>query len=257
MSYTALFILSIIEGVTEFLPISSTGHLIIVAQFLHVPQNDFLKLFTIVIQLGAIGAVIFYYHEKLMKISLLKKLFVAFIPSGVAGFLFYKHIKELLGESITVAVMLLVGGVIIIVVEIWYKKQKFENNVRGAHELSYKDSFILGLCQVFSLIPGTSRSASVIVGGLLLKLERGAVTEFAFLLAVPTMLAATLYSLVKNRELLLVSGNVPKLLLGTTISFLVALAVIKWLLEYIKKNSFIPFGIYRIVLGIVLLIILL
>ena len=257
MSYFHLFILSILEGVTEFLPISSTGHLILVSQFLHLPETDFLKLFTIVIQLGAIGAVIFYYWHKLINPSLIKKLLVGFLPSGIIGFLLYKHIKELLGESVTVAVMLLLGGVIIIIAEVWYKQQKHENNLRATHELSYLDSFILGLCQVASLIPGTSRSASVIVGGLFLKLERSVVTEFAFLLAVPTMLAATAYSLYKSRDILLVAGNAPKLLLGTVISFFVALAVIKWLLEYIKRNSFIPFGIYRILLGIILLIVLL
>ena len=254
MTYLSVFILSLLEGVTEFLPISSTGHLIIVSHLLKLEETDFLKLFTIVIQLGAIGAVVFYYHEKFMKISLLKKLFIAFLPSGIMGLLFYKKIKELLGEGSSVAVMLLLGGVIIIFVELWYEKHKSENNIIRTHELSYKESFLLGLCQVFSLIPGTSRSASVIIGGLLLKLERSAVTEFAFLLAVPTMLSATLYSLYKNRELLATAGNVPKLLIGTTISFIVALAVIKWLLEYIKKNSFIPFGIYRILLGTILLI---
>ncbi len=257
MTYLSVFILSVIEGITEFLPISSTGHLILVSEFLKLEETDFLKLFTIVIQLGAIGAVVFYYHEKLFKISQIKKLIVAFLPSGIIGFLFYKHIKTLLGEGITVAIMLLLGGVIIILTELWYARHKHENNLRGTHELSMKDSFILGCFQVFSLIPGTSRSASVIVGGLMLKLERSVVTEFAFLLAVPTMLSATLYSLYKSRDILSIAGNVSKLLIGTLISFLVALAVIKWLLTYIKKHSFISFGVYRVMLGVILLFIFL
>lgn len=257
MSYFHILLLSLLEGVTEFLPVSSTGHLILVSHFLSIPETDFLKLFTIVIQLGAIGAVIYYYYDKLMKVSLIKKLIVGFLPSGIMGFLFYKHIKELLGETTTVAVMLLVGGFIIILVEIWYKKQKFDGELRTTHELTYKESLILGCCQVLSLIPGTSRSASVIVGGLLLRLERSVVTEFAFLLAIPTMLTATAYSLYKSRDVLEVAGNTPKLILGTVLSFFVALAVIKWLLTYIKKHSFIPFGIYRIILGGVLLTIFL
>ena len=157
MTYLSVFILSLLEGVTEFLPISSTGHLIIFSQLMHLEVTDFLKLFTIVIQLGAIGAVVFYYHEKFMKVSLLKKLFVAFLPSGIVGFLFYKKIKELLGEGITVGVMLLLGGIVIILVEMWYGKHKYNNNIVRTHELSYMESFLLGLCQVFSLIPGTSR----------------------------------------------------------------------------------------------------
>ena len=257
MSFFHIFLLAVLEGVTEFLPISSTGHLILLSHFLAISPSDFLKLFMIVIQLGAIGAVIFFYWEKLVKISLIKKLIVGFIPSGVMGFLFYKHIVALLGEGLTVAVMLLLGGVIIILVELWYAKQKFDGELRTTHELSYKESFILGLFQIFALIPGTPRSASVIVGGLLLKLERSVVTEFAFLLAVPTMLAATLYSLFKNRDILLVAGNIPKLVFGALIAFVVALLVIKWLLTYIKRHSFIPFGIYRILLGSILLVIFL
>lgn len=257
MSFFHLLLLSVLEGITEFLPISSTGHLILLSQFLELPQTDFLKLYMIVIQLGAIGAVIFFYWEKLIKVSLIKKLIIGFIPSGLMGFLFYKHIVALLGEGLTVAVMLLVGGFVIILVELWYAKQKFDGELRTTHELSYKESFILGLFQIFSLIPGTSRSASVIVGGLLLKLERSVVTEFAFLLAVPTMLSATAYSLYKNRDILIVAGNTPKLIFGTLIAFVVALLVIKLLLNYIKKHSFIPFGIYRILLGSILLVIFL
>lgn len=257
MSYFHIFILSALEGVTEFLPISSTGHLILVSQFLSLEESDFLKLFTIIVQLGAIGAVIFYYFEKLTKLKQIKKLIVAFLPSGIMGFLFYKSIKGFLGEGMIVAIMLLVGGIIIILTELWYKKHAYENNIEGRHELSMRDSFILGCFQVFSLIPGTSRSASVIIGGLLLKLERSAVTEFAFLLAVPTMLSATAYSLLKNRELLLIPGNAPKLLFGTPVAFLVALAVIKWLLTYIKKHSFIWFGVYRILVGGLLLVVFL
>jgi undecaprenyl-diphosphatase len=257
MSFFHAFLLAVLEGITEFLPISSTGHLILLSHFLEIPETDFLKLFMIVIQLGAIGAVIFFYWEKLIKVSLIKKLIVGFIPSGLMGFLFYKHIVALLGEGLTVAVMLLVGGFIIIAVELWYAKQKFDGELRTTHELSYKESFILGLFQIFALIPGTSRSASVIVGGLLLKLERSVVTEFAFLLAVPTMLVASAYSLYKNKELLLISGNIPMLIFGTLISFVVALLVIKWLLTYIKRHSFVPFGIYRIFLGSILLVIFL
>lgn len=257
MTYLETLILGITEGVTEFLPISSTGHLILLSHYLKIEETDFLKLFLVVVQLGAILAVVVYYKEKFLQIRLLKKLALAFLPTGIAGFLLYKHIKALLGEGVSVGVTLLLGGIVMLFVELWYAKMKDEGHITATHELSYKESFILGLCQVAALIPGTSRSASVIVGGLLMKLERKTVTEFAFLLAVPTMLMATLYSLYKSRDVLMHAGGVSHLLVGTLISFVVALGVIKWLLDYIKKHSFIPFALYRIALGIVVLFTLL
>lgn len=255
--------LGIIEGLTEFLPISSTGHLSLVSHFLGIVQNDNFITFEISIQLGAILAVLFFYWRKFLDIKTLKKLLVAFIPTAIIGLILSKFLKALLTNEILIAVNLIIGGIIIILVERWYER-KFasqifapeEKNEKSINEISFKQSFILGIAQALAIFPGVSRSGAVIVSGLLMKINRKTLAEFTFLLAVPTMFAATFYSLLKHREIL-DFANLNNLFLGFVFAFITALVVIKYFLEYIKKHSFIPFGIYRIFIGILILLILL
>jgi undecaprenyl-diphosphatase len=248
------FILACVEGLTEFLPISSTGHMILVSHFLKMEQSATLQTFEIVVQLGAILAVVVFYIKKLLTISLIKKLIVGFIPTGAVGFLIYPHIKALLQSPLIVASTLTIGGVIILVVEKWYSKQK--HLIQESHTISYREAFILGLFQALAVIPGVSRSGAMIVGGLSMKLPRTVLTEFTFLLAVPTMLMASLYTLYKKHSELTFDDVTP-ILFGTSISFIVALTVIKYFLTYIRSHSFSFFGWYRIIIGLTLLFILL
>lgn len=243
--------LGIIEGLTEFLPISSTGHLILFSHFFSIPQDDFLVAFEIAIQLGAILAVVYMYWRKIFTVSTIKRLIVGFIPTGIAGFLVYPYIKQLLTSPMLVGATLFLGGIVILFVENYYFKAKKAGEVVLSHDVSIKQAFILGLYQMIAMIPGVSRSGATIIGGLLMKMDRGVLTEFTFLLAVPTMSAATLYSLYKNSDAVLQSGNIPLLVLGMLTSFVVATFVIKLFLDYIRKHTFVVFGFYRIILGII------
>ncbi len=249
--------LGIIEGLTEFLPISSTGHLILVSHLLEIPQDTFLVTFEIAIQLGAISAVVLLFWKRLMRISMLQKLVVGFLPTAIIGFLVYPYIKALLTNPIIVGVTLFIGGIIILFAENYYYKQQLLGAVELRHEVSMKQAFLLGIYQTIAMIPGVSRSGAIIVGGLFMKMERRLLTEFTFLLAVPTMSAATLYSLYKNHEVVMQTGNIPLLLTGALTSFIVATLVIKLFLDYIKRHTFVIFGIYRIILGIIVCLIFL
>jgi len=244
------FILGVVEGLTEFLPVSSTGHLILVSHLLGIPQTTAHKTFEVVIQLGSILAVVFLYKEKLFKdINLWKKLIVAFIPTGTIGFLLYKTIKSLFIPSLT-AVMLIVGGVIFILVELWHRNRDFP--IKSLDEIPYHKAFMIGLFQSLAVIPGTSRSGATIIGGLLLGLDRKTATEFSFLLAVPTMFVATVYDIYKNYQIMTVE-NWQYLFIGFITSFIFAVLSIKLFLGFVKKFSFIPFGIYRIIVGLLFL----
>lgn len=255
MTLIQSFILGIVEGLSEFLPISSTGHLILATKILHIASTDFVKSFEISIQLGAILAVVFLYWEKLKNINLLKKLILAFLPTGVAGFLLFKHVKALLGNPLIVGVSLFVGGAIILLVEYWYGRQKEDGAVLATHELGYKEAVILGCAQILSMIPGVSRSGSIIVTGMLLRLPRELVTEFTFLLAIPTMLVATAYTLYKDHAAIFVGGSLLPLAIGFVTSLVVALVVVKYFIAYIRKHSFTVFGVYRIIVGIIAILI--
>jgi undecaprenyl-diphosphatase len=200
--------------------------------------------------------VLFFYWRKFLNIETLKKLFAAFIPTAIIGLVLSKFLKALLTNEILIAVNLIIGGIIIILVERWYER-KFATQISApTNEISFKQSFILGIAQALAIFPGVSRSGAVIVSGLLMKIDRKTLAEFTFLLAVPTMFAATFYSLLKHREIL-DFANLNNLFLGFVFAFITALVVIKYFLEYIKKHNFIPFGIYRIIVGIFLLFILL
>ncbi len=260
MTIITSIVLGIVEGITEFLPISSTGHLILASQVLRLGQTEFLKSFEIIIQLGAIGAVVaLYWRQLLVNWQVMKRVAVAFIPTAIIGLILYKIIKSyLLGNSWVVVVSLFAGGLILIFFELWLTKKDTKSlgglasklKIDSLEKISYKNSVIIGLCQSLAVIPGVSRSAATIVGGLALNIKREAIVEFSFLLAVPTMLAATGLDLVKSSPNFTVS-EFGLLLIGFMVSFLVALMAIKTFLAYIKNNNFIAFGIYRIIVAIV------
>jgi len=239
-------ILGAIEGFTEFLPVSSTGHLILASVFMHLPQDAVLKSFEIAIQLGAIAAVVVRYFRRFLDIELWKKLIVAFVPTGVIGFTVYPFFKDYLnGNAQVVAWSLFLGGIALIAFSIW----KREDGTGSIESLSYADCVKIGLCQSVAIIPGVSRSAATILGGEFLGLSRAAVVEFSFLLAVPTMLAATAYDALKQFHSFSVH-DLGLIGVGFIAAFAVALAGISFLIAIVKKYGFAPFGVYRILLAL-------
>ena len=253
MTIIECIILVIVEGITEFLPISSTGHLILAEHLMKMPQTEFLKSFDIAIQVGAILAVVILYARSLI---LNKEIFLrvsaAFIPTAVIGFILYKLIKKfLLGNAYIVAVSLFVGGIILILFE--RKHQEKETDLDDIVGMTYKQAVLIGLFQTLAVVPGVSRSAATIIGGLLLGLKRKTIVEFSFLLAVPTMLAATGFDLLKS-GMSFSSDQFMLLGLGSLVSFVIAVFSIKFLLFFIKNHDFVPFGVYRILVAIVFLI---
>ena len=249
MTIVHAVILGIVEGITEFLPISSTGHLILAGKILKLAESDFLKTFDISIQLGAILAVVFLYRDTFFKNrEVLKKVFVAFIPTGVIGLALYKLIKTmLLGNTGVVLWSLGLGGVALIVFELLHRENPTaEKNINA---ITYGQALGIGSVQALSVIPGVSRAAATIVGGLALGVERKTIVEFSFLLALPTMLAATGLDLVKNASHFS-SDQLGVLATGALVSFAVAIFSIRFLMSFISRHSFIPFGIYRIALAL-------
>lgn len=253
-------ILSIVEGITEFLPISSTGHLILVNHWIEF-QGSFAKSFDVIIQFGAILSVLVLYWDKLYPFSKRKsilkkrdtitlwcKVVTAFIPAAVLGALFHDLIEEKLFNSITVAVALVVGGILILILEKGEKRPK----ITHIGQISYKMAFVIGFFQCLAMIPGTSRSAATIIGAMALGTSREVAAEFSFFLAIPTMAGATAYSLLK-KGIYITSSEWITLLVGVVLSFIVALVVISFFMEYIKKKDFKVFGYYRIVLGALIL----
>ena len=236
-------ILGVVEGVTEFLPISSTGHLILTSTLLGIPDSAFISSFEIAIQLGAILAVPVLFFKSFLDIEILKRLVVAFIPTAIIGLLAYSFVKTyLLGNELVVVIALAVGGALLIIFELLHKENDSAPDLRT---MPYLHAALIGCFQALAIIPGVSRSAATIVGGLLLGVQRVAIVEFSFLLAVPTMLAATGLDLLKTSASF--TGNeILMLAIGFVISFIVALASIKWLLAFVRTNTFIPFGIYRL-----------
>jgi len=255
MTLITAALLGIVEGITEFLPVSSTGHLILASRLLTLPDTDFLKSFEIIIQLGAILAVIALYWKSFFNFEILKRVVVAFIPTGIIGLALYKVVKTyLLGNEAVVLWALLLGGIALIAFEWWHKEAPGE--AQPIAGITYRQSFFIGLFQALSIIPGTSRSAATIVGGLALGIKRQTIVEFSFLLAVPTMLAATGLDLFKNASTF-TPDEAAALSVGFAVSFIVALFSIKFLLGYIRKHSFVPFGIYRIIVALLFWVILL
>ncbi|MES2225823.1 MAG: undecaprenyl-diphosphate phosphatase [Patescibacteria group bacterium] len=242
-------ILGIVEGATEFLPVSSTGHLILVSKLLAIPDSTFLSTFEIAIQCGAILAVVVLYWRSFLNWELLKRIVVAFIPTAVIGLLVYPFIKGyLLGNALVVVIALFVGGIALIVFEYFHTER--QGAVSTPEAITYRQAIAIGFFQAIAVIPGVSRSAATILGGLSVGVRRIAIVEFSFLLAVPTMAAATGLDLLKSYKSI-TSADLGILLLGTAVAFVVALAVIRFFLSYVRRHTFIPFGVYRIILALV------
>ncbi len=242
-------ILGLVEGISEFLPISSTGHLILVSRILAIAQTEFVKSFEIIIQLGAILAVVFLYRQRLTKdIEGWKRILVAFIPTGILGLIFYKIVKNyLLGNSMVVIISLFVGGLLMIGIEKWFKSKETTKNFS---KLSYKNAFIIGIGQSIAMVPGVSRSAATIITGMFLGMDRVSAAEFSFLLAVPTMAAATGLDLLKSNWSFS-SQEYLILAIGFVGAFVSALVTVKYFISYVSKHTFIGFGIYRILVSVI------
>lgn len=256
MTLIEALILAVVEGLTEFLPVSSTGHMIIASTFMGIASDEFTKLFTVAIQFGAILSVVVLYFKKFLQgFNFYFKLGVAFIPTGILGLLLKDSVDSLLENVMVVAIALLVGGIILLFVDKWFAK----NETEGTEEVSLKTGVIIGTIQALAMIPGVSRSAATIIGGLTQKLTRKAAAEFSFFLAVPTMFAATLKSMWDSKELLSKSTNDELMLLivGNVAAFVVAYLAIKTFIGFLTKHGFKIFGYYRIVLGTILLILIL
>ena len=252
MSTLQAIILAIIEGLTEFLPVSSTGHMIIASSFFGIAGDDFTKLFTIVIQLGTILSVIVLYFKRFFQsLDFYYKLFVAFIPAVIFGLLLSDFIDDLLENPITVAVSLIIGGFLLLKVDEWFSNEQEES------EISYLTAFKIGLFQCLAMIPGVSRSGASIVGGMSQKLSRKTAAEFSFFLAIPTMLGATVkksYDYYKA-GFELSQDQVGLLIIGNVVGFFVALIAIKTFIDFLQKHGFKLFGYYRIVAGVAILLI--
>jgi undecaprenyl-diphosphatase len=243
-------ILGVVEGITEFLPISSTGHLILASALLGATDERW-KVFNIVIQTGAMLAVVWEYRARFFRIdiALYRNLIVAFIPAAVVGLAFSKFIKAYLFHAVPVALAFIVGGVIILLVE----RRSFTPRVEETRAMTWLDALKVGVAQCFALIPGTSRSGATIIGGMLFGLSRRAATEFSFFLAVPTLVAAGGYDLFKNRTLLS-AHDAPIFGVGLVVAFISAFVVIRWLIRYVATHDFKPFAWYRIAFGLLVLL---
>lgn len=255
MSYLQAIILAIIEGLTEFLPISSTGHLIIGSSILGIEPSAFSKLFIVAIQLGTIlSVVVLYFKRFFQSMDFYFKLLVAFIPSVVFGLLLSDKIDEMLESPMTVAVTLVLGGIILLFVDKWFSKVQYEDS----NDIGYLTALKIGFFQCLAMIPGMSRSGATIVGGMTQQLSRKAAAEFSFFLAVPTMFGATakkLYDFYKDGHMI-TSQEVSLLLIGNMVGFLVAILAIKTFIEFLNKHGFKIFGIYRIVVGGIIIVLL-
>jgi len=261
-------IIAIVEGITEFLPISSTGHMIIAQKLLGVKSSEFVNLFTVNIQLGAILSVVVLYWKKFIepvktgtvtgswwkrfshRFDFYLKLLVAFLPAAFFGLLFNNYINTLLENVVVVAISLVLGGIVLLFVDNWFKKPAVNQ------EISYHKALKIGFFQVISMIPGVSRAAATIIGGLSQKLSRKNAAEFSFFLAVPTMLAASVLELYKTYHVI-TSDNIRLLLLGNAVAFVVAMLAIKGFITFLTKHGFRIFGYYRIIVGLVILLLLL
>lgn len=256
MSYFEAIVLAIIEGLTEFLPVSSTGHMIIGTALMGMQPTAFVKLFTIFIQLGTILSVLVLYWKRFFKsLDFYFKLVVAAIPASILGLLLSDFIDSLLESPLMVAIMLVIGGVILLFVDKWFNKPTVDNS----DNISYKQAFIIGWYQCLALIPGTSRSASTIVGGMTQKLTRKAAAEFSFFLAIPMMLGASLVKLYKffKEGHTFTGEEINLLIVGNIVGFVVAIIAIKTFIDILTKYGFKAFGWYRIIVGTIIIILLL
>jgi undecaprenyl-diphosphatase len=243
-------IIAIVEGITEFLPVSSTGHMIITQKLLGIEPDSFVKLFTVNIQFGAILSVIILYWKKFFQtFDFYLKLFVAFLPAAILGFLLSNYIDQMLESVLVVAISLVIGGVFLLFIDSWFNRPS-ENQ-----KITFKNALIIGFFQVIAMIPGVSRSAATIIGGLTQKLNRKNATEFSFFLAVPTMFAASAYEMMKSYKSIQ-PQHISVLIIGNIVAFVVAMIAIKGFITFLTKHGFKVFGYYRIILGAIILILL-
>ncbi|MBC7458903.1 MAG: undecaprenyl-diphosphate phosphatase [Bdellovibrionaceae bacterium] len=248
MSYIHILILSFVEGLTEFLPVSSTGHLILTNYFLGLEASEFSKAFDVIIQFGAIAAVLVIYKERFrFNLDFYKKLFIGFLPAAIIGFLSKKYVSDMMESTVVVAWALIMGGIAMIITDWIFSRKADENN-----QVDYKKSLIIGTSQCLALIPGVSRSAATIVSGQMVGLNKKDAAEFSFFLAVPTLTAATLYKLWKIKDIVHVE-HLTQLAVGTILSFIFAIFAIRFFLAIVKNYGFKWFGIYRIILGALVL----
>lgn len=251
MNWLDAFIIAVVEGLTEFLPISSTGHMIITNSLLGITPDEFTKAFMINIQFGAILSVVIMYFKRFFKsIRFYRDLLIAFIPAAILGFLLGDAIDALLENVMVVCYALIGGGIILVFID------KLTVKIQKNDEMTPLKAFIIGCFQTLALVPGVSRSAATIIGGMTRGLSRKAAAEFSFFLAVPTMFAASAYKLYKTADVVFVSGNIPILLFGNFIAFITALLAIKGFIAFLNKFGFQLFGWYRIALGIIILVVL-
>ncbi len=258
MNFFHVLILGIVEGITEFLPISSTAHLEIVSNLLGILHTDFVKSFEIVIQLGAILAVVVLYGKRIIySREIIIRMVIGFIPTGIIGFILYFFIKKyLLGNAWIAAIALFIGGLLMLAMEHYISRKPQEiTPEQGIESLSYVDMIKLGIIQSLAIIPGVSRSGAIIVGGMFMRIPRTVIIETAFILAIPTMAAAAGYDLLKSGTAF--TGHEWMMLsMGLIITFIVSLIVIRWLLEYVRTKTFKFFGWYRIILALVVFAVL-
>lgn len=249
MNYLEVAILSIIEGITEFLPISSTGHMVLAAEFLKIHQTDFVKNFEITIQLGAILAVVsMYVRHALFNAEILKRVLVAFVPTGILGFIFYNFVKKILGNAEVTLAALFFGGIALILMELFFREK--EHKIERLESIDLRQAFWIGIFQSVSMIPGVSRAAATIIGGLFTGLSRKTAVEFSFLLAIPTMAAAAGFDLLQQ-EFRFTANEWTLLLAGFAGAFISARLAVAYFLRFIQHHTFIPFGVYRIALALV------
>jgi undecaprenyl-diphosphatase len=252
------FILGIVEGLTEFLPISSTGHLIVVGDLIGFHNDG--RVFEIAIQLGAILAVVFEYRQRFLNVAtgmfhdhkaqrFILNLLIAFLPAAIVGLMFISTIKAYLFNAISVAVMLILGGFIIL----WAERRQHQVRVHDVDDMSWKDALKVGCAQMVAMIPGTSRSGATIIGGLFIGLDRKVAAEFSFFLAVPTMFAATFYDIFKHRDLLH-AADLPMFAVGFVTAFISALLAVRTLVRFVANHSYEIFAWYRIAFGLVILL---
>lgn len=257
MNIVQSIIIGIVEGITEFIPISSTGHMIIAEKLLGIPENEFTEMFTVAIQLGAILAVVVLYWKKFFDFKNVRfylKLLVGVIPAIILGLLFSKKIDQMMQSTMIVALAILVGGIVLIFIDQFFNHPKKQSE----KQVSYTNSVVIGIWQCLAMIPGMSRSAASIIGGMQQKLTRSAAAEFSFFLAVPTMIAATGYKLFKHYHTNggFTEPEIKLLVIGNAVAFVVALLAIKFFIEFLKKHGFRVWGIYRTIVGLVLLVLI-
>ena len=256
MDIIQAIILAIVEGITEFLPVSSTGHMVVTSTLMGIAHDDFTKLFTVAIQLGAILSVIVLYWKRFFQtFDFYLKLFAGFLPAAFFGLLFSDEIDALLENAYVVAIMLIAGGIVFLFVDNWFKEEKASSEEYP----NYKQALKIGLFQCLAMIPGVSRSAATIIGGLSQKFTRKAAAEFSFFLAVPTMFAATakkMYDYYQDGGLAMGANEIKLLAVGNLIAFIVAMIAIKSFISFLTRHGFRIFGYYRIIAGIAILLML-